>query len=65
VKTKNFPPFKNVALLMFFKAGNQVNVAVSHISETGVVFVQIPGAGLNRLEELMTDIIEHYSKVKQ
>ncbi|KAK3725724.1 hypothetical protein QZH41_018912, partial [Actinostola sp. cb2023] len=44
------------------KVGHQVEARISHITDTGSVFVQIPGAGLNRLEELMTDITEHYSK---
>ncbi|XP_048590347.1 tudor domain-containing protein 7-like [Nematostella vectensis] len=44
------------------KVNQQTEVAIVYASESGSLFVQVPGPGLNRLEELMTDITDHYSK---
>lgn len=50
-----------IFLFPLFQGSHQVEARISHVTSTGTIFLQIPGAGLNRLEELMTDITEHYN----
>ena len=36
---------------------------MTYLTLEGHIFIQIPGGGTTRLEELMEDIAEHYSQV--
>ncbi|KAJ7361831.1 tudor domain containing 1 [Desmophyllum pertusum] len=44
------------------KAGEPIDAFVTYVTQEGHVFIQIPGGGATRLEELMEDISEHYSQ---
>ena len=37
---------------------------MTYVTPQGNIFIQIPGGGTTRLEELMEDISEHYSQVQ-
>ena len=37
---------------------------MTYVTLQGNMFIQIPGGGTTRLEELMEDISEHYSQVQ-
>ena len=37
---------------------------MTYVTQEGHIFVQIPGGGTTRLEELMEDISDHYSQVR-
>ena len=38
---------------------------MTYVTLESHIFIQIPGGGMTRLEELMDDISEHYSQVQQ
>lgn len=44
------------------KPGEQIDAFVTYVTPQGNIFIQIPGGGTTRLEELMEDISEHYSQ---
>ena len=55
----------NVLLFSLFsyQPGEQIEAFVTYATQEGHVFVQIFGGGATRLDELMSDIAEHYSQV--
>ncbi|XP_073250935.1 tudor domain-containing protein 7-like [Porites lutea] len=44
------------------KPGEQIDAYVTFVTLEGHIFIQIPGGGTTRLDELMNDISEHYSQ---
>lgn len=44
------------------KQGEQIEAFVTYATLEGHIFIQIPGGGTTRLNELMQDITEHYSQ---
>ncbi|XP_071942387.1 tudor domain-containing protein 7-like [Antedon mediterranea] len=44
------------------EVGKKIEVYVSHVEDNGVLNIQIPGPGLERLESLMVNMGEHFSK---
>ena len=50
-------------IFLCWQVGEQSEAFVTYLTLEGHIFIQIPGGGTTRLEELMEDIAEHYSQV--